>query len=181
MIFRRTDLDQLYLIVIERHSDARGSFGRTFCRREFADHGLATEFVQSSSSISLRAGTLRGMHYQRPPHGEAKLVRCIHGAVYDVVADLRPDSPSFMRWQGFYLDSQDDRMLYVPPGCAHGFQTLEDDTEIVYQMSQEYAPESASGFRYDDAAFNITWPRPVSVIAERDLAWAPVVSVASSG
>ena len=176
MIFRRTDLDQLYLIVIERHSDARGSFGRTFCRREFSDHGLAAEFVQSSSSITLRAGTLRGMHYQRPPHEEAKLVRCIHGAVYDVVADLRPDSPSFMRWQAFHLTSDDDRMLYIPPGFAHGFQTLEDNTEILYQMSQEYAPESASGFRYDEPAFNITWPRPVTVIAEKDLAWAPVVA-----
>ena len=171
MQFQTTELDQVRLIVIDRHGDERGSFGRTFCKREFSDGGLASEFVQASTSFTRRAGTLRGMHYQRPPDAEAKLVRCIRGAIYDVIADLRPHSPSFMRWQSFSLSGTGDTMLYIPPGCAHGFQTLEDDTEILYHMSCEYAPQSASGFRYDDPAFSIVWPLPVTVIAEKDLAW----------
>jgi dTDP-4-dehydrorhamnose 3,5-epimerase len=174
MIFHPTELDQVFLIDIERYADERGSFGRTFCRREYAARGLASEFVQASTSFTRRAGTLRGMHYQRPPHAEAKLVRCIRGAIFDVVADLRPQSPSFMRWRGFTLHGIGDAMLYIPPGCAHGFQTLEDDTEVLYHMSQEYAPASASGFRYDDPAFAITWPLPISVIAEKDLSWKAV-------
>jgi dTDP-4-dehydrorhamnose 3,5-epimerase len=174
MIFHSTELDQVRLIVIERRADERGSFGRTFCKREFAANELASEFVQSSTSFSRHAGTLRGMHYQRPPDAEAKLIRCTRGAIFDVVADLRPNSGSFMRWQGFTLTGTGDAMLYVPPGCAHGFQTLEDDTEILYHMSCEYAPQSASGFRYDDPAFAIAWPRVVTVIAEKDLEWAPV-------
>jgi dTDP-4-dehydrorhamnose 3,5-epimerase len=174
MIFRVTQLDQVRLLVIERHVDERGSFGRTFCKREFATNGLAGEFVQSSTSFSRRAGTVRGMHYQRPPDAEAKLVRCIRGSIYDVVVDVRPASPSFMRWQGFTLAGTADEQLYIPPGCAHGFQTLEDDTEVLYHMSCEYAPQSADGFRYDDPAFAIVWPREVTAIAGKDLAWPPV-------
>lgn len=173
MIFRTTQLDQVKLLVIERHVDERGSFGRTFCKREFAANGLAVEFVQCSVSFNRRAGTLRGMHFQRPPDAEAKLVRCCSGSIYDVVVDLRHASPTFMRWQDFTLTGTGGEQLYIPPGCAHGFQTLEDNTEVLYSMSCEYAPGSADGFRYDDPAFAITWPREVTVIAEKDLAWAP--------
>jgi len=177
MLFQPTELDQVRLITIERHGDERGSFGRTFCKREFAASGLASEFIQSSTSFTRQAGTLRGMHYQRAPDAEAKLVRCIRGAIYDVIADLRPHSSSFMRWLGFTLSGTGDTMLYIPPGCAHGFQTLEDDTEILYHMSCEYAPQSASGFRYDDPAFGIVWPRALTVIADKDLAWGQAVAV----
>lgn len=172
MIFRSTELYEVYEVVIQRRADERGSFGRTFCRREFADHGLVAEFAQASTSVSSLAGTLRGMHYQGPPSAEAKLVRCSRGAIYDVVADLRPASPTCMRWQAFRLASHVDAMLYIPPGCAHGFQTLEDDTEVVYQMSTEYVPELTCGFRYDDPGFKIVWPVPITVIASKDLAWA---------
>ena len=171
MIFRETTLAGVHLVLIERHADARGSFGRTFCSSEFAARGLPAEFVQASASVSLRAGTLRGMHYQRAPHAEAKLVRCVRGAIHDVVADLRPDSPSCGRWQAFELREGGDAMLYIPPGLAHGFQTLADETEVLYQMSAAFAPEAAAGFRYDDPAFAIAWPAPVAVIAEKDLAW----------
>lgn len=173
MIFRKTELEGVWRIGTERQGDERGSFGRIFCRDEFAGHGLAAEFVQASSSITAKAGTIRAMHYQTAPHEEAKLVRCLRGAVHDVVADLRPGSPSFMRWQAFDLRAGDDCGLYIPPGCAHGFQTLTDDTEILYQMSAAFAPGHAAGFRYDDPAFAISWPLPVSVIAEKDLAWPP--------
>ena len=173
MIFRETKLAGVHLVLIERHADARGSFGRTFCRDEFAARGLPAEFVQASASITVRAGTVRGMHYQRSPHAEAKLVRCVRGAIHDVVADLRPESPSFMQWEAFDLREGGDAMLYIPPGCAHGFQTLAAETEVLYQMSTRFAPEAAAGFRYDDPAFGITWPAPVAVIAEKDLAWPP--------
>ena len=173
MIFRETTLAGAHLVLIERHADPRGSFGRVFCRDEFAAHGLPAEFVQASASVSVQAGTVRGMHHQRPPHGEAKLVRCVRGAIHDVIADLRPDSPSFMRWEAFELREGGDAMLYIPPGCAHGFQTLAEQTEVLYQMSTPYAPEAAAGFRFDDPAFGIAWPAPVTVIAEKDLAWPP--------
>lgn len=158
-------------MTLERHEDERGSFARSFCRDEFARQGLPTQFVQASVSVTRHAGTLRGMHYQLPPHEEGKLVRCARGAVHDVVADLRPGSPSYMKWQGFRLDQDGDLSLFIPPGCAHGFQTLADDTELLYQMSTEYAPGSAAGFRYDDRAFAIAWPREVTLVAAKDLAW----------
>ena len=173
MIFRETKLAGVHTVLIERHADPRGSFGRTFCRDEFAARGFPTEFVQASTSVSVHAGTVRGMHYQRPPYAEAKLVRCVRGAIHDVIADLRPDSPSFMQWEAFELREGGDAMLYIPPGCAHGFQTLADETEVLYQMSTPYAPEAAAGFRFDDPAFSIAWPAPVIVIAEKDLAWPP--------
>ena len=173
MIFRDTKLAGVHTVLIERHADPRGSFGRTFCRDEFAARGLPAEFVQASTSVSVHAGTVRGMHYQRPPHAEAKLVRCVRGAIHDIVADVRPDSPSFMQWQAFELHEGGDAMLYIPPGFAHGFQTLADETEVLYQMSTRFAPEASAGFRFDDPAFGITWPVPVTVIAEKDLAWPP--------
>ena len=171
MIFRETSLAGVVAVLIERHADARGSFGRTFCADEFARQGLPATFVQASASVSARAGTLRGMHYQRAPHAEGKLVRCVRGAIHDVVADLRPDSPSFMRWEAFELREGGNAMLYIPEGCAHGFQTTADETEIVYQMTTPFAPEAATGCRFDDPAFAITWPGPATVISEKDLSW----------
>ena len=144
MIFRETTLAGVTLVLIQRHEDSRGSFGRTFCRDEFAAAGLPVDFVQASASVSRHAGTLRGMHFQRAPCAEGKLVRCVRGAIHDVVADLRPDSPSFKRWQAFELREEGDATLYIPPGCAHGFQTTADDTEILYQMTERFAPEAAT-------------------------------------
>jgi dTDP-4-dehydrorhamnose 3,5-epimerase len=177
LIFRETKLAGVCTIMIERHTDQRGSFGRTFCREEFSGHGLAAEFVQASTSFNLRAGTLRGMHYQKEPHAEAKLVRCVRGKIHDVVADLRQSSSSFLQWERFDLHGGGNTMIYVPPGCAHGFQTLVDDTEVFYQMSVPYCATAADGFRFDDPAFGITWPLPVTVMSVRDLAWSPWTTV----
>jgi dTDP-4-dehydrorhamnose 3,5-epimerase len=171
MRFDATEIAGLLAVRLERHEDARGSFARTFCRQEFAAHGLVVDFVQASRSVTRLAYTLRGMHFQRPPYAEAKLVRCVRGAIYDVVADLRPHSASYMRWQAFTLEPFGDLSLYIPAGCAHGFQTLVDDTEVLYQMSTEYAPAYADGFRFDDPAFEIAWPRQVASISDKDLTW----------
>jgi dTDP-4-dehydrorhamnose 3,5-epimerase len=175
MIFETTPIPGLLAIRIERHADERGSFGRLFDRAAFAAHGLATAFTQQSLSVTRRAGTLRGMHFQRPPHAEVKFIRCTRGAIYDVVADLRPDSPSHRRWEAFQLSAEDDLCLYIPAGCAHGFQTLSDDVEVLYQMDVPYVAEAADGFRFDDPKFAIVWPRPITVIAAKDLAWQTLV------
>ena len=171
MIFRETALPGVLLVDVERRTDERGFFARTWCRREFAERGLVADFAQASLSYSAHAGTLRGLHFQRPPHQETKLVRCTTGAIWDVVVDVRPSSPTFRRWQGFELDAESRRSLYVPKGFAHGFQTLTDDCEVSYQISTFHAPEAAAGHRYDDPAFAISWPRPVTVISARDRAW----------
>ena len=171
MIFRETNIKGLYEIALERHSDERGSFARTFCQDEFAQAGLPTQFVQANSSVNLRAGTLRGMHFQVPPHEEGKLVRCVRGAIYDVVADLRRDSPSFRQSLSIRLDSRENLSLYIPAGCAHGFQTLEDDSEILYEMTSRFSGTHASGFRHDDPYFALSWPLPITAISEKDLAW----------
>jgi dTDP-4-dehydrorhamnose 3,5-epimerase len=171
MIFRETRLKGVVEIELEMQADERGYFARSYCSREFEAHGLNSRVVQCNISHNRQRGTVRGMHYQQPPHQEAKLIRCVKGALYDVALDLRADSPTFREWVGVELraaDRQPSRMLYVPEGCAHGFQTLEDDTEILYQMSEFYAPESARGYRWDDPAFSLTWPEPVRVISERD-------------
>jgi dTDP-4-dehydrorhamnose 3,5-epimerase len=170
MRFEATEIVGLWAVRLERHEDDRGSFARTFCRQEFAASDLVVDFVQASLSVTRLAGTLRGMHYQRPPFAEVKLVRCVRGAIYDVIADLRPKSASYMRWQAFRLDPSGNS-LYIPAGCAHGFQTLADDTEVLYQMSAVYAPTHADGFRFDDPALGIVWPREVTSIADKDLAW----------
>lgn len=174
MIFRSTGIHGVYAVILERHTDDRGSFARSFCQREFAQHGLPGTFVQASVSVTRLTGTLRGMHHQLAPYAEAKLVRCSRGAIYDVIADLRPASPTYMRWQSFRLSQDGDISVFVPPGCAHGFQTLVDDTEVSYQMSVEYAAKFASGFRYDDPAFGIVWPLDVAAISQKDLNWAPL-------
>jgi len=180
VIFRATQLDGAWLIDIEPREDERGFFARTWCRQELAAYGLDVEVAQESLSFNRRRGTLRGLHFQRSPHQETKIVRCTSGAIFDVIVDLRPSSLTYGRWQGFELTAQNRRALYIPKSFAHGFQTLTDDAEIAYQISTSYAPQSANGYRYDDAAFGIVWPHDVTVIAERDLAW-PRFATASLG
>ena len=173
MIFTETPLKGAYIIELEPHTDERGFFARTFCRHEFEKHGLNAEIAQCNISFSPTAGTLRGMHFQKPPVSEAKLVRCIRGKIHDIIVDLRPDSGSYKRHFSVELTSKNRRALFVPKSFAHGFQTLANDTEVEYQMSEFYDPRSGSGFRYDDPAFAIDWPLTVTVISHRDLAWPP--------
>jgi len=160
-----------YLIEPEPMSDARGFFARSFCEREFAAHGLATRPVQCNISYNTKRGTLRGMHFQRAPHGEAKLIRCTAGSIYDVIIDLRRDSPTFRQWAGFELTAQNRCALYIPDGFAHGFQTLTDDAEVFYQMFNFFEPGSAGGVRWDDPAFGIAWPLGAPVISDKDCAY----------
>jgi dTDP-4-dehydrorhamnose 3,5-epimerase len=168
MKFLATRIAGAYVIELEPHCDDRGFFIRTFCQREFEEHGLPGHFVQCNLSFSARAGTLRGMHYQTAPFAEAKLVRCVAGAIYDVLVDIRPDSGTYGQWLGETLSADNQRMLYIPEGCAHGFLTLADNTEVSYQMSNFYRPDHACGFRWDDPRFAIPWPREPAVMALRD-------------
>jgi dTDP-4-dehydrorhamnose 3,5-epimerase len=168
---RETPLAGAYVVEVEQRRDERGYFARTFDREQFAAAGLDGRVAATNTSFNPRAGTLRGMHYQAPPHGEAKLVRVTRGAVFDVIVDLRADSATFRRWFALELDAASGVSLYVPVGFAHGFQTLLDDSEVLYQMSYEYVPEAARGVRFDDPAFAIDWPAPPPdgrVISERD-------------
>lgn len=171
MIFRETRLAGAFLIELDRHVDERGFFARTWCRDEFAAHGLTTEFVQGNLSVNTEAGTLRGIHFQRPPHWEAKLVSCVRGAIYDVIVDLRPESETYRQCLAVELAAEARRMLYVPERFAHGFQTLRPETEISYLMSDAYVPGAAAGIRYDDPELAIAWPLPVSRISDQDRAW----------
>jgi len=166
--FVETQVPGAFVIEVEPHGDERGLFARTFCEQEFRAHGLATHFVQSSVSYNERRGTLRGMHYQAAPHGETKLVRCTAGALFDVCVDLRPDSPTRGRWVGVELTAARRNALYVPRGCAHGFLTLADHTEIHYSMDAPYVPDAARAVRWDDPAFAIEWPEPPAVLSDRD-------------
>jgi dTDP-4-dehydrorhamnose 3,5-epimerase len=173
--FAATALAGAFIIDIERLPDERGFFARTFCRDEFAAHGLRTEFVQCNTSFNERRGTLRGMHFQREPHAEAKLVRCTRGAIHDVIVDLRPESATYCRWVAVELSADNERMLYVPEGVAHGFQTLADASEVFYQMAAMYRPESAAGVRWNDPAFAIRWPLPDPVVSARDAGYGDFV------
>lgn len=177
MIFEETKLPGVVEVKLERANDARGFFARSWCKREFETHGLNTDLVQCNVSFNDRKGTLRGMHYQEAPNAEAKLVRCTSGSLYDVIIDLRPKSPSFRAWVGVVVSAEEHNMIYVPEGCAHGFLTLQDNTEVFYQMSQYYSPESARGVRWNDPAFEISWPGKVEVISERDRNYADFASV----
>jgi dTDP-4-dehydrorhamnose 3,5-epimerase len=174
MRFLETPLRGAFVIEPERFADERGFFVRTFCAREFEEQGLDPRVAQANLSFNDRRGTLRGMHYQRPPFAEVKLVRCTRGAIHDVIIDLRPDSPTFRGHFAVRLDSENRKMLYIPEGFAHGFLTLEDSTEVAYQMSAPYSPEHGAGVRYDDPVFGIVWPEPVRVIAERDRTYPDV-------
>ena len=153
------------------HEDRRGLFARTFCAREFKEHGLASGFVQCNVSLNRKKGTLRGLHFQRPPACEIRLVRCIAGALYDVMVDLREDSPTYRQHLGVELTARNRRALYIPERFAHGFQALEDDTEVFYQISEYYMPEVSAGLRYDDPKLGVKWPLPVANLSERDANW----------
>ena len=168
MHFLTTEIEGIFLIEPERRADERGFFARTWCEREFRQQGLPSHFVQCSVSYNHLRGTLRGMHYQRAPYGEYKVVRCNRGAIFDVAIDLRSDSPTHCRWVGFELNEENGRMLYIPEGCAHGFITLVDRTELYYQISEFYHPESVAGVRWDDPAFGIQWPIKPAIISPRD-------------
>lgn len=171
MRFSETAIPGAYLVEIEALADERGFFARSWCCDEFAQHGLNARLVQCDISYNKKRGTLRGMHYQAAPYPEAKLVRCTMGAIYDVILDLRRDSSAFGRWAAVELSAANRRMLYIPEGVAHGFQTLEDDSEVFYQMSECYHPECARGVRWDDPAFGIAWPLAGLVISQRDRAY----------
>ena len=168
MKFEATSLPGAFIITPERLHDERGWFARTWCRRDFEAHGLNPAVAQCNISYSARRGTLRGMHYQRPPHAETKLIRCTAGGIYDVIIDLRRGSSTYLRHFGIRLDPSEDRMLYVPEGFAHGFLTLEDGTSVFYQMSQSYEPSAAAGVRWNDPAFGIDWPPGERIISQRD-------------
>ncbi len=171
MHFRETPIEGAFIIAPERHNDERGFFARTFCTHEFAAHGLDTTVAQCNLSHNAKRGTLRGMHYQRRPSSETKLVRCTRGAIFDAIVDLRPESPSYLTSFTVELSESNGLALYIPEMTAHGFLTLADDTDVFYQMGAVYAPEYAHGLRYDDPSIGIQWREPVRVIAPKDLDW----------
>ena len=181
MIFHETPLAGAWVIEAERHEDDRGFFARTFCRREFEARGLVAPTAQCNLSYNAVQGTLRGLHFQAAPHEEDKLVRCTRGAIFDAIVDLRPASETYRQSFTVALTADNHHQLYVPKGFAHGFQTLEDDTEVFYQMSAFYAPGHGRGYRYDDPAFDIPWPLPVTKISEKDLALPKLSEVPPPG
>lgn len=171
MQFHDTDLADVVRVEVDRRSDERGWFGRIWCEAEFEAAGRPIRFTQFNAGVSDQTGTLRGMHLQTAPHGEWKLVRCTRGSVFDVVVDLRRGSTSLGRWVGFELTAASGTQLLVPPGCAHGYQTLEPDTELVYMTSEAYAPGAATGVRWDDPAFGVDWPLAAGPMSEQDKTW----------
>jgi dTDP-4-dehydrorhamnose 3,5-epimerase len=168
MIFRETPLPGAWVLEPERFEDERGFFARTYCRRDFSERGLDPDIAQCSVSYNHHKGTLRGLHFQTAPHEEVKLVRVTRGAVWDVIVDVRPESPTFKKHFGVVLSAAAGNALYIPKGMAHGFQTLEDATEVFYQISEFYAPEAARGYHWDDPSFAIPWPESPSVISDKD-------------
>ena len=171
MHFAPTDIPGAIVINPSPHVDDRGRFMRVWCAREFAEHGINFVPVQANMGFSVRKGTVRGMHFQTDPALEAKLVRCTRGAIWDVVLDLRPDSPSYAKWYGVELSAENGRMLYLPEHCAHGYQTLEDSTEMHYMASQYYVPTASQGVRFDDPAFGLRWPLRAEIVSEQDRNW----------
>lgn len=171
MIFKETRLKGAYIIEPERLEDERGFFARSFCQKEFQDHGLNANIVQCNISYNKKKGTLRGMHYQIAPYQEAKLVSCISGSIYDVIIDLRPNSSTYCQWFALELSSENYKILYIPERFAHGFLTLEDNTLVFYQMSEFYHPECARGVRWDDPAFRIEWPLNPKIISKKELSY----------
>ncbi len=176
MIFTETDIGGVYLVELEPRRDERGFFARAFCAHEFGAHGLETRWVQANIGHSTRTGTIRGLHYQEPPHAEAKLVRCTAGAVFDVAVDVRPSSPTYLQWYGIELTAVNGLMLYLPEGVAHGYQSLTDEVETYYLVSAPYAPSCERGLRWNDPALAIAWPLPEDpIVSEKDASW-PVVA-----
>ncbi len=172
MIFKETELKGALIVEMEPIGDTRGFFARAWCQKEFEAHGLTSGFVQNNITFSPKRGTLRGLHYQVAPHEEPKLVRCTRGAIYDVIVDLQPESPTYKQWLGVELTAENHRMIYIPGTFAHGYQILMDDTEVFYQVGEFYAPEHERGFRWDDAAFAIEWPiTPPLILSEKDKHW----------
>jgi dTDP-4-dehydrorhamnose 3,5-epimerase len=171
MQFIPTKLEGVWVIEPQPHKDSRGLFARTYCAREFGEQGLADTFVQCNTSWNAGKGTVRGLHYQLPPSSEVKLVRCTAGALWDVIVDLRPNSPTYFQHAGIELTATNRLALYIPEMFAHGFQTLEEGTEVFYQMSEFYAPKLARGIRYDDPKLGIQWPLPITSISDHDLSW----------
>jgi dTDP-4-dehydrorhamnose 3,5-epimerase len=176
MIFSETPLAGAFVIDIEPHEDERGFFARTFCQEEFAAQGLDSTVVQCSVSFNRKTGTLRGMHFQAPPHEETRVVRCTAGTIYDVIIDMRSYSTTFTAWHAVELSAENRTMLYIPGGFAHGFLTLEDNTEVLYQMAEFYYPDSARGVRWDDPAFAIEWPAHPTTISDRDRSYPDFAS-----
>jgi dTDP-4-dehydrorhamnose 3,5-epimerase len=164
-------LNNAYLIELEKHEDERGFFARSWCQKEFKKNGLVDDIVQANISFNIKKGTMRGLHYQITPHAETKLVRCTRGAIYDVIIDLDSSSNTYRQWMGIELTQENYKLLYVPRGFAHGFQTLENDTEITYLTSEFYAPQAERGIRYNDPFFDIKWPLPLTEISEKDGKW----------
>jgi len=171
MKFTALEIPGVYLISLDLHKDNRGFFARSFCQREFCRHGLCTEFVQCDLSYNEKKGTLRGMHYQKYPYEEVKIVSCIQGAIYDVVLDIRKDSLTYGQWRAVKLTEKNHDMLYIPKGIAHGFQTLSDRSMIYYQMGQFYTPDAGCGIRFDDERFSIKWPIEDKIISGQDAMW----------
>ena len=171
MIFTETSLPGVYLIDIEPVEDSRGFFARGWCRKEFEEHGLDAAISQVNMSFNPDAGTLRGLHYQQEPNAEAKTVRCVRGAVFDVAVDMRESSPNYLQWIGHELSAENHESLYIPKGFAHGYLTLVPDTELLYSVTEFYAPDAEGGIRYDDPALAIEWPAPVLVISDKDASW----------
>jgi dTDP-4-dehydrorhamnose 3,5-epimerase len=171
MIFHKTNLSDVWVVELEKRGDERGFFARTMCREEFAAHGMDTDYVQQNTSYSAHRGTIRGMHYQLPPHAEAKFVRCIAGAIVDIIVDLRRQSPTYMRHGQFELDDRNRLQLYVPRGFAHAFQTVSDNVEVSYLVSAPYMPTAERGLRYSDPRLDIQWPLPVAAISDKDASW----------
>lgn len=182
MIFTELELAGAYLIDLEKRADSRGFFARSWCQAELAAHGLGAPIVQANVALSHHRGTLRGLHYQTERFAEAKLVRVTRGAIYDVIVDLRTESPTFLRWLGVELSADDYRMLYVPERFAHGYLTRADDTEVTYQVTQSYTPQAERGIRFDDPALGIEWAGEVRVISDKDRSWPDLVpsEIASS-
>jgi dTDP-4-dehydrorhamnose 3,5-epimerase len=171
MIFHPISLKDAYTIAWESRSDDRGLFARVFCADEFRREGLVSSFAQANLSENRRAGTVRGMHFQKAPHAEVKLVRCVKGAIYDVIVDIRPDSSTYLQWFGTTLSSENGLMMYVPEGFAHGYQSLEDHATAFYLVSTPYAPGAEGGLRHDDPHLAIRWPIPVTSVSPKDLEW----------
>jgi len=171
MIYKPTPLPGSYLVCLEPRTDERGMFARAFCAREFAENGLEFNFVQANISVNNHIGTVRGMHFQYPPHDEVKLVRCIKGSIYDIIVDLRQESPAYLQWFGAELSDGNGHMMYVPKGFAHGYQALCDGATAHYMVSAYYEPASEGGCRYDDPTFGISWPMPITNISDKDSAW----------